>query len=345
MRLKLRSSTIHRSVLQLFAATLALFMIFPLTNSPCFAIEKKEQKTEERMLVPLGKPFGVRFYTKGVMVYKVKPESTAFKAGILAGDLIESVNGEAVEDGPAFLKKVTEQQGHSCKLGIRRKGKSIVIALPSFRAEEESLGIYLRDSLAGIGTFTFYDPQSGLFAALGHGICDSHSGTVLPLLRGTISDVRITSVNKGQIGAPGQLRGLFCPGNKGRILKNCETGIYGQPDDPALFKGEALPVASSNEIEEGVANILCSINEEEPCTYRVEIEEILSLDENGKNYLIHVTDPLLLEQTGGIVQGISGSPILQNGKIVGAVTHVLVDDPTRGYGIYIGNMLKNMPSN
>ncbi len=223
MRLKLRSSTIHRCILQLFAATLALFMIFPVSYPPSFA--EKEQQSEERMLIPLGRPFGVRFYTKGVMVYKVKPDSAACKAGILTGDLIESVNGEAVEDGAGFLKQISQLQGHPCKLSIKRKGKDMVISLPSFSTKEESLGIYLRDSLAGIGTFTFYDPTSGLFAALGHGICDGQSGTVLPLLRATISDVRITSVNKGQIGAPGQLRGLFCPGNKGCILKNWETGI------------------------------------------------------------------------------------------------------------------------
>jgi stage IV sporulation protein B len=321
----------------------------PLADSAPFFVGKREEtgggrESEERLLIPGGTPFGVRVYTQGVMVFRVAKGSAGEKSGVEPGDLIVKLDGEEIEGALEFSRKMSEKTDGKALLLIKRGKIEKEILVKKEESGEGSsqdggFGLFVRESLAGIGTLTYYDPQSGRFAGLGHGICEGRQGTVIPVSSGTITDVRITSVNKGSVGAPGQLRGVFSPGVKGSVLQNKEEGVFGIFQKQTPYTGTPCPVAKKEQIKEGRAIIRCTVKGETPENYEVRIEKIYGYERNTKNFLIRVTDERLLEVAGGIVQGMSGSPILQEGRIVGAVTHVLVDDPTAGYGIYIGNML------
>ena len=199
------------------------------------------------------------------------------------------------------------------------------------------LGLYLRDGISGIGTVTFYDPETGLFGALGHPVNDSETGVMLPLSEGLITSATIASVQKGENGAPGELHGCFdVSARLGSILYNTPYGIFGYFDTAP--EGDALETAPENEIRTGPAAILVQVEGSETQEFDVEICRIYRGGE--ERLMVRVTDPELLDLTGGIVQGMSGSPILQNGRLIGAVTHVLLSDPTRGYGVTIDSMLR-----
>lgn len=196
--------------------------------------------------------------------------------------------------------------------------------------------------MAGIGTMTFYDPQSGVFGALGHGVTDTDTGKLLPLDHGSIMDASVKGVRKGELSAPGELRGEFdLTRDSGTLYANTEQGIFGTltAEDAAHMTEDAIPIAKKSEVTTGAATILCTVEGAETREYDIEVEKICTLSGETRNLLLRVTDEELLARTGGVVQGMSGSPIIQNGKLVGAVTHVLVNDPTRGYGIFIENML------
>ena len=202
-------------------------------------------------------------------------------------------------------------------------------------------GLCLKDSTSGIGTVTYIDPETGIFGGLGHGICDAKSGRLVPLSKGIIMDVTINGVNKGKIGAAGELKGAFNVKRLGSLISNTDSGVFGviNTDDITPPEGP-LPVAKKEEVKEGTAYIWCTLDKGTPCKYKVLITNVDTSCTGIKNFRVKVVDPNLLSKTGGIVQGMSGSPIIQNGKIIGAVTHVLVNDPTSGYGIFIENMLK-----
>jgi len=204
------------------------------------------------------------------------------------------------------------------------------------------LGAWIRDSMAGIGTMTFYDPNTGLFGALGHGISDVDTAMLMPLQSGSIMYAEVTDVEKGAAGAPGELHGAFKAGEDlGELYSNTKSGVFGELADTSLA-GDIKPVeiASRNEVQVGKATILSNIAGNKVAEYEVEITRLYPENPNDtRNLMLKVTDQRLLTATGGIVQGMSGSPILQNGKLVGAVTHVLVNDPTQGYGILAENML------
>ena len=201
-------------------------------------------------------------------------------------------------------------------------------------------GVWVRDSSAGVGTLTFVDNTTGMFGGLGHSISDTDTGESIVLRSGEIVPVEIIGYEPGQVGDPGQLKGRFASQIAvGTVLGNDATGVYGTVR--TLLGGQDMTVAQSQEVEEGPAQILTTIEGTEPQLYEVEIEQVtLSRQDPNRNLVLRVTDPDLLATTGGIVQGMSGSPIIQNGRLVGAVTHVLVNDPTRGYGIFAENMLK-----
>lgn len=204
------------------------------------------------------------------------------------------------------------------------------------------LGAWIRDSMAGIGTITFYDPESGIFGALGHGINDVDTAQLMPLQAGSIMYAEVTDVQKGASGAPGELHGTFQVNrDMGDLFANTGSGVFGTLSDASLVNGiEPVAVAERSEVQVGPAVIRSNIAGEKVEEYQVEITRIYpSNGEDTRNLMVKVTDPALLDATGGIVQGMSGSPILQNGKLVGAVTHVLVNDPTQGYGILAENML------
>lgn len=296
-----------------------------------------------RCLVPVGHTVGVKLFADGVMVVGLSDGETPAKAsGLREGDIMLAFNGTDI-DSTEHLQKLLAENGEArSTLSVRRGAKTLTLPVTPEETADGGyrLGAWIRDSMAGIGTMTFYDPQSGVFGALGHGVTDVDTGRLMPLESGGIMDATVKAVKPGKSGSPGELRGDFdLTRDSGSLYANTDSGLFGVLTDTDVAERRALPVAAREEITAGRATILANCRGDEVCEYDVEIERVYAGASPTRNLLLCVTDPELLEQTGGIVQGMSGAPILQNGKLVGAVTHVLVNDPTRGYGIFIENML------
>ena len=306
------------------------------------------KEVKKNYLVPAGIPFGIKMFTKGVVVVGMsdiqkngKLLNPAKEAGIKCGDIILSLDGKEVSSNEDVGKIINASGGKAVKAKIRSKGREKEVFLKPLQASDGfKAGMWVRDSSAGIGTMTYYDPVSQSFGGLGHPVCDVDTGIILPIDKGKAVNVSITGVNKGEIGTPGELRGSFGKVTIGELCDNRESGIFGKGKN---IRCDAKPIeaASKSKVHEGHAYILTTTEGSEPKAYRIKIERISFLEKNkSKNMIIRITDQNLLEKTGGIVQGMSGSPIIQDGRLVGAVTHVLVNDPTRGYGIFIENMLE-----
>lgn len=302
-------------------------------------------------VVPLGRAVGIKLFSDGVLVVGLSavetdsgPSSPGRTCGLKAGDIITHINGQEVNTIEEVQDILGDEQGDAMTLRATRNGKPVQLSVQAIQNIQGSyqLGVWLRDSMAGIGTMTFYDPDSGVFAALGHGINDVDTATLMPMESGSIMYASVTDVKKGESGAPGELHGSFDVNRDlGDLYANTNLGIYGVLRDGALSpRGEAVEVAAREEVHVGGATILSNIAGEQVEEYQVEITHVYpAAAGDTRNLMVQVTDPRLLETTGGIVQGMSGSPILQDGKLVGAVTHVLVNDPTRGYGILAENMV------
>lgn len=300
-------------------------------------------------LVPMGTAVGVRLFSDGIMVVgtaQVESDtgsrSPADEGGLEKGDIITRVNDEEVTSAQEFRELVLASGGEDLAVTATRDGETLELELtPVMSDGAYKLGIWIRDSLAGIGTMTYYDPASGRFGALGHGVNDVDTGQLLPLMEGAVMDTQVASVKKGKAGAPGQLEGDFdVIKDIGTVDANTNGGIFGQLRDVTEVTEQALETADKSQVKNGPAYILSNVEGDKVEKFQVEIVKQLPLADDGyRNMVVKVTDQRLLELTGGIVQGMSGSPIIQEGKIIGAVTHVLVNDPTKGYGIYIENML------
>ena len=300
-----------------------------------------------------GMPFGVRFSAGEVVVVRTNPfvsngaaVSPAEEAGVIANDIIKVINGKKVSCIGDIVQAVSDADGSPIPIILQRGGKELRLRLTPQKCDDSHafrLGVMLKDSSAGIGTVTFIQGNSLVFAGLGHGICDSASGEVLKIESGYISNVKINGIHRGQIGSPGELRGSLEEEKCGKLLSNTEVGVYGIFTEAPALSQDPIPIASMSEVQTGKATILCTLDDNKQQEYGIEITEINhNAAAKTKNYLVKVTDKRLLEKTGGIVQGMSGSPILQNGKLIGAITHVMINDPTTGYGIYIGNMLREL---
>lgn len=302
----------------------------------------------------LGTPFGMKLYTDGVLVIDITTVETVSgsispgeDAGVKKGDYILSADGKQVLTNEELSAAVAASGGNRIKLVIERGGtQKTVYVTPALSKETNSyrIGLWVRDSSAGIGTLTFYSPATGIVCGLGHGVCDEDTGDLLELKNGEIVSAEIVSVEKGSSGSPGQLKGKFTYGTIGKIDCNSEKGVY------SVLKGKLgfsrlTETALKQEVRDGDAQILCTVDGREPQLYSCRIKKRSSAYLSAtQNMTVTVTDPELLKLTGGIVQGMSGSPILQNGKLIGAVTHVLIDDPTTGYAIFAENMLKEAES-
>ena len=293
-------------------------------------------------LIVGGQAVGVQISTDGVLVAGLCTVDTgtgelspAENAGIQQGDLIVSINGSAVPDAAAVVEAVENSSGDLALELIRGSSHLNITVEPACSSDgERMLGLWLRDGLSGIGTLTFCDPESGIYGALGHSITDTESGAKVEIDSGNISGAEIVSVVKGAPGTPGELNGCADVGNiLGSIDSNTEHGIYGKASAPL---GELT--LETGLITTGPASILCTVCGKEAKDYSVEINRIYK-DEAGEHVMLTVTDSDLLASTGGIVQGMSGSPIIQNDRLVGAVTHVFVNDPSKGYGVSIQDML------
>ena len=292
------------------------------------------------LLVPGGQVIGLELKNDRVTVaaFDESSESPAKNAGLKPGDRITQVDGQTIRCAQDVRQALAQSDGQVA-LSVQRNGKTIQIQLrPNITSDGPRLGVYLKEGVTGVGTVTWCDPENGTFGALGHGVNDS-AGNLLTMDAGRIYGASVVSVKKGQVGKPGQLLGALAENTPiGVLEKNTAQGLFGKAEAP--FPGEPLPVAETDEIRIGPATIRSTIQNQTIQQYSVEIVKIYPGDRSeGRNMLLKVTDPALLETTGGIVQGMSGSPIIQDGKLVGAVTHVLVNDPTTGYGIFIENML------
>ena len=310
---------------------------------------------DDTTVILCGTPFGIKMFTNGVVVVSFSEIQTksgllcpAESAGIQSGDIVLSVNGKNAGSNTDVEATVENSGGKTLRFTVNRSGQILSFEVQPVKSESDGqfkIGMWVRDSTAGIGTMTFYDPTSKCFAGLGHGICDADTGRLMPLLSGDIVPVAISGITKGEKGSPGELRGYFSDSTAmGTLWANSDSGVYGTMDEP-VTQGTTVQIAMTQEVKAGPAQILATVDGEGPKLYDVQIEQVDYRDGvQSKNMVLRVTDAALIAQTGGIVQGMSGSPILQEGRLVGAVTHVFVNDPTRGYGIFAENMLETARS-
>ena len=319
-------------------------ILIALSLTPALALDAES-------LIPIGHTTGIKMFSDGIIVVdtteietKNGSKNPCADAGITEGDVIVKLNDIMVNKNEDFSSIVKKNGAKPIKVTVLRGGKEHEVNVTPIcdLNGDCKLGLWIRDSMAGIGTITFYDPKTNTFGALGHGICDSDTNVLIPFKSGSVMESSVADVKRGSAGAPGELVGDYnLKSDCGTLLNNTNAGIFGNiSKDLTYLNRKSIPVAQKSEIKTGPAVILSNVDGNNVSEYKIEITKIYP-DNAGdtKNMMIRVTDKDLISKTGGIVQGMSGSPILQNGRIVGAVTHVFVNDPTRGYGIFIENML------
>ncbi len=303
-----------------------------------------------REVIPGGTAFGVKVYASGVMVVGISDietdvglKSPAYEAGIRVKDIITEVSGSAVSTVEHLSELLTGSSGQAVALTVQRGNNQFETTLhPVMESETEGykVGMWVRDSTAGIGMMTYYDPTTGLFGGLGHAISDVDTGEIVPIDYGTVVGAEIIDVRPGQKGTAGELVGVFDDSLMiGELFHNGKTGVFGIADSRYSPSEQTVPIALKSEIREGPAEVITSVTGIRT-SYDIEITKVMQGAVDGKSMCITVTDPELIAITNGIVQGMSGSPIIQNGKLVGAITHVTLQDPTKGYAIFIETMIE-----
>ena len=330
-----------------YKTQVSLFGIIPIKNVTV-------TETKQTEVVILGSPFGLKIYTEGVLVVGFSDVETengtvnpAKDCGIMVGDAVLSVNGKAVTSNSEMQKEISKSKGKACELAVKRGQEQFTVSLtPAISKSDKTckIGLWIRDSSAGIGTLTFYSPELKVVAGLGHGICDTDTGELVPFKNGEFVNAEIIGVKKATNKTAGELQGVFSNGEIAELKENDITGVYGITDN--ISGGvNVMKIALKQEVEVGKAQIITTLDDEGPMVYNCEIEKVYHNDSSKiKNMVIKITDEELLKKTGGIVQGMSGSPLIKNGKLIGAVTHVLVDDSCKGYGIFAENMLETAQS-
>lgn len=333
-----------------FELNLNLFGTIPVKEINVNVIPKTK-------VIPLGNLIGVKLYTSGVLVVgmseiegdnnqKYKPY---LNSGIEEGDMIVEMNNKKIENTDELVDVVSKSNGQEIQIKYVRNEEVITTSIAPIKneANEYKLGLWVRDAAAGVGTLTFYEPTTGSFAALGHGIVDVDTGGILNIANGELVTSKLISIQKGEKNNPGEIKGSIDSGvTIGEIEKNTNFGVFGLVSNRGnldLKKSKEYDVALRSEIKTGEAEIICELEEGKKETYKIEIEKIYTSNNyDNKSMLIKITDERLLEKTGGIIQGMSGAPIIQNGKFIGAITNVLVSDPTTGYAIFGDLMIKQM---
>ena len=326
-----------------FDVDLKIFGVIPFTKASVTVVD-------DAYVSVLGTPFGMKVYTDGVLVIStgdVKTSSGTINpsnlAGIKVGDYIRQVNGIDITCNEDLTALVAESAGRPMQVKIMRNGNEKTLSVTPVRSLDEGIyriGIWVRDSSAGVGTLTFYSPSNNIICGLGHGICDSDTGDLLVPEHGELVGADIISVKKGTSGEPGELKGRFTLDKISDISLNAENGVYGKPYKDFRIS-DLTQISLKQDVKNGEAQILCTVSGGTPKLYSCTVQKRVSfLNSATQNMVITVTDKELIDITGGIIQGMSGSPILQDGKLIGAVTHVFVDDPTKGYAVYAENMLE-----
>lgn len=329
------------------------FGVIPLKTMQVDIIPSKK-------LAACGNTVGVKIKMDGVLVIGVSEVNSpdgerlapAKDGGIKTGDIICEVNDKKLLSINDLIRQIDKSNGKKLGIKLKRGNSYLTTSISPIEGANDRkyhIGLWVRDSTAGIGTMTFYDPESRVFGALGHGITDIDTGLLMPVNSGEVLESNIIAIKKGEQGTPGELKGIFMENKApmGNIYHNDECGIFGEMDEKYTdFKNRLYPIGIRGQVKVGPASILSNIEGNQVEEFSIYIEKVARQSFSGpKGMVVRITDKKLLDTTGGIVQGMSGSPIIQNGKLIGAVTHVLVNDPTRGYGIFIEWMLKNNANN
>lgn len=325
--------------------SLNLFNLIPLKNIDVNVIPRTT-------VVPMGNAIGMKLYTAGVLVVgmsEIEGKKPYENSGIKEGDRIVQINQNQIDNTDDLMEAVNQSNGNKISLQYVRDEKTITTSIKPVKnsSNEYKIGLWVRDAAAGVGTLTFYEPASGMFATLGHGIMDIDTLDLIKIANGELVTTNILSITKGTKGNPGEIRGTIEAGHTiGNISKNTKFGVFGTMNKtPYLTVSDenAMQVALREEIKTDKAQIICELENGKKEYYDIEIQKVfVNNNKDNKSMLIKITDLKLLKKTGGIIQGMSGAPIIQNGKFVGAVTHVLVNDPTIGYGVFADIMLKQM---
>ncbi len=330
-----------------FVKLLTITLSAAIFIQPSHAFAAESAKT----VILGGQPFGVKFFNDGVMVIDLesffsegKYVCPAKEGGLEVNDVIRQVNETEVRTNEDLQRATHNCAGEPIRLTITRGEKELI---KTIRPQKNMAGVYLsgawvRDSCAGIGTVTYYDPESKCFAALGHGICDNDTQALMPLGSAEVVKANIGSVTKSSTGKAGSLNGYFSDTTLGDLTKNTDCGVFGTISDSVKLEGRQIELAENDEIRTGEAQVYTTVDGENADCYEVRITKLCDFDSSSnENFVIKITDDRLLSECGGIVQGMSGSPLVQDGKLVGAITHVFLNDPEEGYGVTVQNMVSN----
>lgn len=342
------SSNLNNSIVEdtgTMDLSLDLFNLFSVKDVTVNVIPKTT-------VIPMGKAIGMKLYTEGVLVVgmsEIQGQKPYEGSGIETGDTIVEINNEPINSTDELIECVNRSNGESLEIKYisNEEEKTTSIAPAKDSDNEYKLGFWVRDAAAGVGTLTFYEPSTGNFAALGHGINDVDTYDLIQIANGELVTTNILDIIKGEDGSPGEIRGsIENSATLGKVSKNTALGIYGNITDVSrlnISTAKEMEVANRSEITTGKAEIMCELENGKIQNYEIEIQKIfIDNNENNKSMLIKVTDEELIEKTGGIIQGMSGAPIIQNGKFIGAVTHVLVNDSKTGYAVFADMMIKQM---
>lgn len=342
---------------KIFSIILLIICFFMYIN--LLAIENNEfmqtvNASTTRYVNPIGRTIGLKLYTDGVLVvgmseidgFDGKKYMPYKNSGIKEGDMIQQINGQDIKNTEMLTNLVNDSKGEEISIKYKRNGESIYTSITPIKGTNGTymLGLWVRDAAAGIGTLTYYEQKTGKFAALGHGITDVDTGSLLNISNGELVTAQIVSIVKGLKGRVGEIRGIIDNGEKiGEIEKNTEIGVYGSVSNLELInsiKKDEVQVANRNEIKTGDAVIICQIENGKTEEFDIKIKKIYKNSRDNKSMLIEITDEKIIEKTGGIIPGMSGTPILQNNKFVGAITNVLLNSPTEGYAIFADMMME-----
>ncbi|MCX8074817.1 MAG: SpoIVB peptidase [Clostridia bacterium] len=328
----------------------ALIFAYSLVNYAdllaVYGLEKKVASEVQNMDIVIGgEAVGIKLLATGVLVMSVDREDLV---NIQIGDIILKVNGIKIETNAELANHASISDGKELLLEIDRNGKKVVTSVKPIVDDitgQYRLGLWVKDSSAGVGTVTFYDKKNSKFAALGHAVTETRENYILPIQSGGITKTLIYSIKKGISKVPGELKGTLSTDVIGQIAGNTDKGIYGEISDESNLKNKkSVQIMPKSKIQEKEAKIYCTLDDNKVEEFNIVIEKVLLTSTGNKNMIIRITDERLKERTGGIVQGMSGSPIVQDGKLVGAVTHVFLNDPLRGYGVFVENMIEDMNS-